>query len=287
MLVTTLHNRPQMPTTTMDKKQRWLPTNEDDHPQMTKWTTNHHHHPPQPTNDSQCPQTDTGNADRWPMMRNQGWWWGTRDNNNNNDDCHCHHFIFDTVSTPNLCLHPSTNVMPFNCPPHYPSLMGRPATTSPHKMKWCQMTRTPNDGQWTTNNDEQCTSTDNDEQWTTMMDKWWLTTTWTTNVKHPEAPPTNDEEHPAPPTGLHEHYHHPLAPTMNGKEGTQPPPMNGNECHHHPPTPTPNSHEQPSTNGSITINHWWGGPITTTNEWQQGPACFCPPAFPLMYIIII
>jgi len=157
---------------------------------------------------------------------------------------------------------------------------------------------------------------------TTMTDKCWLTTTWTTNVEHPAAPPTNDKECPAPlhacmsattihqhppwttrrahhhhwqmamsATSIHQHppqtamRNHPWTappPSTNNNEGPRPwpqPPTNGDEHHHCPTAPT--------TNSTTTINQQQGGPTTTTNERWQVPTCFCPPAFPLMYIIII
>jgi len=86
-------NRP--PSKTTAQKPGQLPRNDNKPPKTNmnngqhtkmattpkKRTTAHHHQPPQPTNDGQCPWTDTGDADwRWgtrTMMRDKGqqrWW---------------------------------------------------------------------------------------------------------------------------------------------------------------------------------------------------------------------
>ena len=73
-------NRPQLPRN--DDKPPKTNTNDGQHTKMAatpkKRTTAHHHHPPQPTNDSQCPQTDTGDADQRrgtrTTMRDKGQW---------------------------------------------------------------------------------------------------------------------------------------------------------------------------------------------------------------------
>jgi len=242
------HHRRRLLTTT----QKWWQTPQNEH---ERWPTQKR--PPPPKNEPRptttthhSPQTMASTHEQTQVMQTEdegpGWRWGTRDNDNDNDYRRCHHFIFDTVSTPYLC--------------HDPQLMQchhcQPPTSLPlPNGKACQHIS----GHVTMQNETMPDDDDTDE-WCTVMDnneQWWPMTTWTTNIERPAAPPTNDEDRPAPPTCLHEHHHHPPAPTTNGKEVTPPPPTNSNEhptIHQHPPQMAMSNHPQteppPSTNGN-------------------------------------
>jgi len=120
------------------KKQRQLPTNEDKCPQMTKWTTAHNYHPPLPTNDSQCPWTDTGNAD---------WWRGTRDNDEGQGTMMMMMMIIIVIIVLYLILWvpltflitPQLMCTTINCPPCYPSQWEGPPPhhhTKQNDTKW-------------------------------------------------------------------------------------------------------------------------------------------------------
>ena len=161
-------------TKTAAHKQRWPPTNDK---------ANHGPQPPPTTAHKRQPVPT--NRHRWcrSMTKDQGQWWGTRDDDNNDYCCYCC-FIFDTVSTPDLCYHPSTNATPPPSTTHLitsPQWEGLPPHQWPHDhMKWNnarqQGHQTMDDKQPATMNDAQQQTANNNDGQTTTENQWQPTT---------------------------------------------------------------------------------------------------------------
>jgi len=230
-----------------DNKPPKMNMNNGQHTKMAatpkKRTTAHYHHPPQPTNDSQCPRMDTGDTDRRQgtrmTMRDKGQWQQWLSSLLSFYNSYCKYPLPLSSLSTNATPPPSTAHLV--TPPHWE---GPPTCQQPRY----HMKRNDARQQW----HWRTMHSDGQRQLKTNSDRWPMTTR-TTNIERPAAPPTNDEECPAPPTCLHKH-------------------------HHHPPTPTTNGHEQPPTNRTTTINQWrWGAQTTTTTTIQQHPPRMAPP----------
>jgi len=240
-----------------DNKPPKMNTNDGQHTKTAatpkKWTTAHHHHPPQPTNNGQHPQTDTGDADWWrgtrTMMRDKGrrqWQWLSSSSS----------FYISYCKYPLPLSSLSTNATP---PPSTAHLITPPQWEGPPiRQRPCHHAKR-NDTRrqwhrWMMHSDRQRQTANNDDQKPMATNDCWQHR-WPTSSTQQHHPQTmrSAQHHLHACTNTTTTHQHPPQMAMSNHPWMEPPPRPPSNSthhewhHHHQPTARRADHHNQQT----------------------------------------